>query len=146
MGYLLQTKMKSMANLTPSCQRFKISETRRRRSSSLFERTAQGQHSSVKVSQSVSHYHTPSRELMAHTLTLLRTQLFFTNLHSTAYTAYDTYQQHLETARLAQGKLWATYESSEAVPHHLTVAWHDRRAARLLRQHDDCTAAPQSTY
>ena len=27
------------------------------------------------------------------------------------------YQQHLETARLAQGKLWATYESSEAVPH-----------------------------
>ena len=28
--------------------------------------------SSINVSQSVSHYHTPSRELMAHTLTLLK--------------------------------------------------------------------------
>ena len=33
--YLLQTKVTSLANLTPSCQRFKISETRRRRSSSF---------------------------------------------------------------------------------------------------------------
>ena len=49
--------------------------------------------------------------------------------------SYDTYQQHLETARLAQGKLWAIYESSEAVPHHLTVASHGCRAARLLRQY-----------
>ena len=39
----------------------------------------------------------------------------------------------------------ARYESSEAVPHHLTVAWHDRRAARLLRQRVDCTAARPST-
>ena len=79
-----------------------------------------------------------------------RTQLFFTNLHSTAYTAYDTYQQHLETARLAQGKLWATYESSEAVPHHLTVAWHSRRAAWMLHGQDAawagcCVLSPRST-
>ena len=77
---------------------------------------------------------------------LLGIHTLFLNLPCTVHTAYHTSQQPLETAQLAQGKLWATYESSEAVPHHLTVAWYDRRAARLLRQRDDCTAAPQSTY
>ena len=52
----------------------------------------------------------------------------------------------LKTARLAQGKLCARYENSEAVPHHLTVASHDRRAARLLRHCVDCTSARPSTY
>ena len=75
-----------------------------------------------------------------------RTQLFFTNLHSTAHTAYHTNPQHLATARLAQGKLWSKYESCAAVPHHLTVAWHSRRAARLLRQGVDCTNARPTTY
>ena len=37
------------------------------------------------------------------------------------------------------------YESSEAVPHHLTVASHSRRAARLLRRGVACTDARPST-
>ena len=65
---------------------------------------------------------------------------------ATAHTAYDTNQQHLETLRLAQGKLWARYESCEAVPHHFTVAWHSRRAAWILRQGVDCTAARLATH
>ena len=32
------------------------------------------------------------------------------------------------------------------MPHHLTVAWHDCTAARLLRQGVDCTGARLSTY
>ena len=32
------------------------------------------------------------------------------------------------------------------VPHHLTVAWHSRRAAWMLRQGVDCTDARLSTY
>ena len=66
---------------------------------------------------------------------------FFTNLPSTARTAYYTNPQHVATARLPQGKLWSTYESCEAVPHHLTVAWHSRRAAWMLHQRVDCTDA-----
>ena len=62
------------------------------------------------------------------------------------HTAYHTNPQHLATARLAQGKLWSKYESCAAVPHHLTVAWHSRRAAWMLHQRVDCTDARPSTY
>ena len=40
----------------------------------------------------------------------------------------------------------ARYESSEAVPNHLTVAWHSLRAARLLRQGVACTLGRSSVH
>ena len=48
--------------------------------------------------------------------------------------------------RLATRKVLARFESCEAVPKHLAVAWHSRRAAWMLRHDVACSGAPPSPF